>query len=139
MEFADYLSPNPSSTAPEKSDEDENFVINTMEKNNLVPFQNELTPNGANINSAEKTQVNQIDVIIPKQTATRFNSDFCVNAYNNQSHLFNTRYNLKEINLPNYSASSQSNLSNKHTKVVAIHTRKNQLKETYSIPIKKRY
>ena len=50
--FAEYLSRNPFSDAPPPSDEDNNFVINTIEEIKHAMLRNNIAPNGAiNANS----------------------------------------------------------------------------------------
>ena len=48
MGFADNLSRNPTGEAIPLSDEDKNFVINSIEEAKFVLLRNALAPNGAN-------------------------------------------------------------------------------------------
>ena len=130
MGFADYLSRNPSGNAPPPpSEEDKNFVITTINEITFALIRNSITPNGASKFIADKKLVNSNDVINPLQNNSERNNAFCLKQLRNQS-LYTSSIALSHIN-PN------SNLSN--SKLIAITTRKNPLKETFQVPIKKRF
>ena len=78
MGFADYLKRNPSGEATEPSDNDKNFVINTIRELKFTVLRNALTSNGANITTKQSADTKQVtnDVVNPKQT-----SNTAINAF----------------------------------------------------------
>ena len=138
MGFADYLSCNPTGKAPDPNTEDNNFVINEIINEitfNLI--KNDLTPNGANKHYADIKRVNPNDVRAQNQTHSEQNNAFSLNTHSIQLHLFHPH-----LVIPSKSNSQKaSNPSDKlhNSELVAITTQKNPGKETYSIPIQKRF
>ena len=130
MGFADYLSRNPSGNAPPPppSEKDKNFVINTINET-FALIKNSITPSGASEFIADKKLVNSNHVINALQNNSERNNAFCLKQLRNQS-LYTSSIAFSHIN-PN------SNLSN--SKLIAITTQKNPLKETFQVPIKKRF
>ena len=131
MGFADYLSRNASGNAPPPppSEADKNFVINTINGITFALIKSSITPNGSSEFIADKKLVNSNDVINPLQNNSERNNAFCLKQLRNQS-LYTSSIAFSHIN-PN------SNLSN--SKLIAITARKNPLKETFQVPIKKRF
>ena len=130
MGFADYLSRNPSGNAPPPpSEEDKNFVVNTINEITFIVIKNSITPNGASEFIADKRLVNSNDVINPLQNNSEQNNAFCLKQLRNQSP-YTSFIAFSHIN-PN------SNLSN--SKLIPTTTQKNPLKETFQVPIKKRF
>ena len=138
MGFADYLSRNPTGEAIPPTEEDKNFVINTIEEFKLYITRNSLSPNGANnsfspkgaiISTNQNTDTKQVenDVINPKHTSNKTNNAFCLNTLTNQSH----------INSHSLNSNSIFKLINKN--IVGITTRRNPKKDTFNIPIKRRF
>ena len=138
MGFDDYLSRNPTGEAIPPTDEDKNFVINTIEEFKLFITRNSLSPNGASnsfspkgaINSTNQntdTKLDENDVINPKHTSNKTNNAFCLNTLTNQSH----------INSHSLNPNSKFKLLNKN--IVGITTRRNPNKDTFNIPIKGRF
>ena len=138
MGFADYLSRNPTGEAIPPTDEDKNFVINTIEEFQLFITRNSLSPNGVSnlfspkgaINSTNQntdTKLDENDVINPKHTSNKTNNAFCLNTLTNQSH----------INSHSLNPNSNFKLLNKN--IVGITTRRNPNKDTFNIPIKRRF
>ena len=138
MGFADYLSRNPTGEAIPPTDEDKNFVIKTIEEFKLFITRNSLSPNGASnsfsprgaINSTNQntdTKLDENDVINPKHTSNKTNNAFCLNTLTNQSH----------INSHSLTPNSNFKLINKN--IVGITTRRNPNKDTFNIPIKRRF
>ena len=110
-------------------EEDKNFVINTVNEITFALIKNSITPNGASKFIADKKLVNSNDVINPLQNNSERNNAFSLQQLRNQS-LYTSSIAHSHIN-PN------SNLSN--SKLIAITTRKNPLKENFQVPIKKRF
>ena len=92
------LSRNPTGEAIPPTDEDKNFVINTIEEFKLFITRNSLSPNGANNSFSPKGAINSTnqntdiklvenDVINPKHTINKTNNAFCLNTLTNQSHI----------------------------------------------------
>ena len=130
MGFADYLSRNPTGKPPPPpTDEDKNFVINTINDITFALIKNSLAPNGASVSKADKKQVNYNDVIIPLQKHGERKNASCLKQHRNQSLCLTT----------NSLSFAYSNLNSFNSKLIAITTQKNPLKETFQIPIKKRF
>ena len=129
MGFADYLSRNPSGKAPPPTEEDKNFVINTINELTFSLIKNNLAPFGASVAKADKKQVKCNDVINPLQNHSERKNAFCLKQHRNQS-LYITS---------NSTAFANSNLNSHNSQLIAITTRKNRLKEIFQIPIKKRF
>ena len=127
MGFADYLSRNPSSDAPPPSDKDKNFVINTIEEIKHALLRANIAPNGATNRNTEQKQ--SYDV-----TSTK-------HAHSNETTAFrqlpHTKQSLSSLRKLNY------NSQIKHTRsiqnLVAITTRAKPKKETFKIPIQRRF
>ena len=111
--FADYLSRNHTGEAIPPTDEDKNFVINTIEEFKLFIIRTSLSPNGANnsfypkgaINSTNQstdTKLDENDVINPKHPSNKTNNAFCLNTLTIQSHInshsLNPNSNFKILN-----------------------------------------
>ena len=131
MGFADYLSQNPSGKAPKPKTEDNNFVINTIDQITFNLIKNDLTPNGANVYNADTKQDNLNDVISYNQTHSDQNNAFSLNSHSFQSHSFQ----------PHLLTPSKLNRRKSvyNSEIVAITTRNNPNKDTYSIAIQKRF
>ena len=140
MGFADYLTRNPTGEAIQPTDEDKNFVINTIEEIKLFITRISLSPNGASNSFSPKGAINSTnqytddielaknDVINPKHTSNKTNNArFCHNTLTNQSH----------INSHSLNPNSNFKLLNKN--IVGITTRRNPNKDTFNIPIKRRF
>ena len=138
MGFAGYLSRNPTGEAIQPTDEDKNFVINTIEEIKLFITRNSLSPNGASnsfspkgaINSTNQntdTELDKNEVINPKHTSNKTNNVFCFYTLTNQSH----------INSHSLNPNSILKLLNKN--FVGITTRRNPNKDTFNIPFKRRF
>ena len=127
MGFADYLNRNPSSDAPSPSDRDKNFVINTIEEIKHALLRANIAPNGATNKNTEQKQ--SYDVISTKHAHSYKTTAFC--------QLPHTKQSLSPLRKLNYNARI------KHTKsiqnLVANTTRANPTKETFKIPIQKRF
>ena len=130
MGFADYLSRNPSGNAPPPLHRRKiKTSINTINEITFALIKNSITPNGASEFIADKKLVNSNDVINPLQNNSEQNNAFCLKQLRNQS-LYTSSIAFSHIN-PN------SNLSK--SKIIATTTRKNPLKETFQVSIKKRF
>ena len=125
--FADYLSRDPSSDAPSPSDRDKNFVINTIEEIKHALLRANIAPNGAPNKNAEQKQ--SYDV-----TSTKHAHSNKTTAFRQVSHTIQSLSPLRKLNY---------NAQIKHTKsiqnLVAITTRANPTKETFKIPIQRRF
>ena len=130
MGAADYLSRNPTGEASKPSEEDNNFVINTIDEKKFTLIRNALTPNGVTIPSNQNadTKQDKNDVINPNQNNNTTLSAFCLNSFNNKS----LTANLYTHNSHSFNSTISSNKNR-----VAITTRQNPNKETYKIPIQK--
>ena len=82
MGFADYLSRNLSGEAIQPSDEDKNFVINTIDEIKFTRLRNALTPNGVKetTNQSAHRKQNTNDVINSKQASNTEINAFCPNS-----------------------------------------------------------
>ena len=136
MGFADYLSRNPSGVAPTPNIEDNNFVINAIDEIKFNLIKNDLTPNGVNAHSSDTKQVYNNDVIYINQTCSDQNNAFCLNTHRLQSHSFHP--NLLTASKFNSQKVQINSTNSIIPEIVAITTRNNPNKETYSIPILKR-
>ena len=58
MGFADFLSRNPTGEAIPPTDEDKNYVINTIDEIKLFITRNSLSPNGASYSFSPKGAIN---------------------------------------------------------------------------------
>ena len=125
--FAYYLSRNPSCEAPPPSDKDENFVINTIEGIKHALLGVNIAPNGASNKNTEQKQ--SYDVISAKHAHSNETTTF--------RQLPRTKQSLSSLRKLNY------NPQIKHTKsiqnLVAITTRANPTKDTFKIPIQRRF
>ena len=121
--FADYLSRNPSGEAIQPSEEDNNFVINTIEEIKFTLLRNALTSNGAIISSNQITDTKQDrnDVIIPKQSNNTTLNAFCFNLFKNKLH-------TSKLYIHNSNPFNSLETNNKN--LVAITTRQNHNRET---------
>ena len=136
MGFADYLSRNPSGVAPTPNIEDNNFVINAIDEIKFNLIKNDLTPNGVNAHSSDTKQVYINDVIYLNQTRSDQNNVFCLNTHRLQSHSFHPNLlAASNFNSQKFQINSANSII---PEIVAITTRNNPNKETYSIPILKR-
>ena len=122
MGFADYLSRKTTAEAAPRSDKDKNFVINTIEENKHALLRNNIAPHGAN--NANKRYN---DVINTSHTSTNKTTAFRPSQRSIQS----------LCSLHNFNSQNKKIISN--IKLVAITTRVNPSKETFKVPIKKRY
>ena len=125
MIFADYLSHNLHGSPIPPSDRDTNFVISTVNdfKNALIG--NNLAPNGASHNKANKRNDTKHDVTNTKHAYTKSKHAFRLSTLTNKFHSFNTNY-------------SKSNYIH-NSKPVNITTRSYPHKDTHEIPIRKRF
>ena len=137
MGFAEYLSRNPTGEAIPPTDKN-NFVINAIEEIKLFLTRNSLSPNGASNSFSPKGAINSTnqntdikldknDVINRKHASNKTNNAFCLNTLTKQSHI-----NSHSLNL-----TSNFKLLNKN--IVGITTRCNPNKDTFNIPIKRRF
>ena len=87
MGIAVYLRRNPSGEATQPSDDDKNFVINTIEEIKFTLLRNALTPNVANKTTNQNVDTKQVtnDVLNPKQTSNTAINAFCLNSIENKS------------------------------------------------------
>ena len=136
MGFADYLSRNPSGVAPTPNIEDNNFVINAIDEIKFNLIKNDLTPNGVNAHSSDTKQVYTNDVIYLNQTHSDQNNAFSLNTHRLQSH--SVHPNLLTASKFNSQIVQTISENSINPEIVAITTRNNPNKETYSIPILKR-
>ena len=127
MGFADYLSRNPSSDAPPTSDRDKNFVINTIEEIKHALLRANIAPNGATNKNTEQNQ--SYDV-----TSTKHAHSDETTAFRQLPH---TKQSLSSLRKLNYN--SQIKHSRSIQNLVAITTRANPTKETFKIPIQRRF
>ena len=127
MGFADYLSRNPSSDAPPPSDRDKNFVINTIEEIKHELLRANIAPNGATNKNTEQKQ--SYDV-----TSTKHAHSNKTTAFRQLPH---TKRSLSSLRKLNYNAQIKHNRSIQN--LVAITTRANPTKETFTIPIQRRF
>ena len=134
MGFADYLSRNPSGVAPTPDIEDNNFVINAIDEIKFNLIKNDLTPNGVNAHSSDTKQVYTNDVIYLSQTHSDQNNAFSLNTHRLQSHSFHPNLTASKCSSQIVQTISASSIN---PEIVAITTRNNPNKETYSIPILK--
>ena len=127
MGFADYLSRNPSSDAPSPSDRDKNFVINTIEEIKHALLRANIAPNGATNKNTEQNQ--SYDVTSTKHTHSNKTTAF--------RQLPHTKQSLSPLRKLNYN--DQIKYTKSIQSLVAITTRANPTKETFKIPIQKRF
>ena len=120
MSFADYLSRIPTGKAPSPT-EDKNFVINTINDITFALIKNSLAPNGASVSKGDKKQVNYNDVINPLQKHSQRKNASCLKQHRNQSLCLTS-------NSPSF---ANSNLNSLNSKLIAITTQRNPLKETF--------
>ena len=114
---------------PPPSEEDKNFVINIINDITFALIKNSITPNGASDHSADKQLVNSNDVINPLQNNSERNNAFCLKQNRIQSRQ-NSPFAYTYIN---------QNSNSLNSELIAITTRKNPLKETFQIPIKRHF
>ena len=125
--FADYLSRNPPSDASPPSEKDKNFVINTIEEIKHALLRVNIAPNGATNKNTEQNQ--SYDVTSTKHAHSKETTAF--------RQLPHAKQSLSSLRKLNY------NSQIKHTKsiqnLVAITTRANPTKDTFEIPIRRRF
>ena len=136
MGFTDYLSRNPSGLAPSPNTEDNDFVINAIEEIKFNVIKKDLTPNGVNAHSLDAKQVYANDVIYRNQTHSDQNNAFSLNTHRLQSNSFHSNVLISSKFNPQKVQTISANSIN--PEIVAIATRNNPNKKTYSIPILKR-
>ena len=131
MSFADYLSRNLSGDPIPPSEEDKNFVINTIDELKFALIRNALTPIGATKATNQNADIKQVsnDVTSPKQNNNTAPNAFCLNSIENKLHSDSTY-----INPPNLNKTTLTDCTN----LVAITTRQNPLRDTFNVPIRKR-
>ena len=99
MGFADFLSRNPSGKFSPESEEDEKFVINTINEIKHAWLKHLLNPSGivkptVNHNhSAESKQLEHNDVTYAKENTLNEQHTFCLNTAKNRSHLTEQNFN----------------------------------------------
>ena len=125
------LSRNPSGEAIPPSDEDKNFVINTIDEIKFRLLRKALSPNGVNQTTNQSADTKQVanDVINPKQTSNTASNAFCLNSIENKS--LSASHYIHPLNSINSNHIDSRNL-------VAITTRQNPLRDTFEIPIRRR-
>ena len=137
MGFGDYLSRNPKGKAPDPNVEDNNFIMKTINEITFSLIKNDLTLNEANACNPDIKQINLNDIKTQNQPRRGQNNAFCPNTHKIQSHSFNphsinpTEFNSQKVN--------NSLVKLRESQLVAITTRNNPTKETYSISIQKRF
>ena len=136
MGFADYLSRKPTGEAFPPSDEHKNLKhkINTIEETKFFLLRNALTPNGANKSTNQNTDIKQgkNDAIIPKRVSSKTNNAFCLNTRAVQSTF------ISQFPISNYT-NSEITYKPVNQNIVGITTRRNPTKDTFNIPIERRY
>ena len=127
MGFADYLNRTPSSDAPPPSDNDKNFAINTIEEIKDALLRANIAPNGAINKNTEQKQ--SYDV-----TSTKHSHSNETTAFRQLPHTKQSFSSLRKLIY---------NSQFKHTRsiqnLVAITTRANPTKDTFKIPIQRRF
>ena len=125
MGFADYLSRNPSGKASPESEDDEKFVINTIQETKHARLKHTMKPSEiakptGNYNQlAESKQLEYNDVTHAKENTLSEQHAFCLNTAKNK---------LRSI---------EQNSNSLNTKLIAITTRNNPNKNTFDIEIRK--
>ena len=98
MGFADYLNRNPSGDPIPPSEEDKNFVINTIDELKFALIRNALTPKGATKATNQNADIKQVnnDVTSPKQNNNTAPNAFCLNSIENKLHSDSTSSKYKQ-------------------------------------------
>ena len=126
MGFADYLRRNPSGKASPESEDDEKYVINTIQEikhawlKHTIKQSELVKPTGISNQLAERKQLEHNDVTHAKANTLNEQHAFCLNTAKNKLH------------------SIEQNLNSHNSKLIAITTRNNPNKNTFDIEIRKR-